>query len=270
MTFKNLILGKYLNRESFIHNLDPRTKFLSLFLILLTTTLVSNFYFIGGLFLFLGFTLLLTNISISYFLRQFLPFLWIIIITLFFHIIFTNGRILFQIYWLNFRVTYEGVYNGLFYSSRIILLLAFSNLFMLTTSITDITDGMEIMLKPLKKLKIPVDKLCLILNISLRFIPTIFEEVERIRKAQVARGAEIEKGFFKRMQNITSIVVPVFISSFRRAEELAITLASRGYPPESKRTYYRNIHFKIRDYSVLFFIIFITFAFLYFDNYLFG
>jgi len=270
MILKNIILGKYYNTDSFVHNLDPRTKFLSLIMVLLAVTMVSNFYFLGGLLLFLFFAILLSDISICYFLRQLIPFIWIILITFFLHIIFTDGRILLQIPGVNFRLTYEGLYNGIFYGFRIILLLAFSSLFMLTTSPVDITDGMEVLFKPLKKLKIPVDKFALIVSISLRFIPTIFEEAERIKKAQIARGAEIEKGIVKRIQNVTSIIIPVFVSVFRRADELAIALEARGYPPKCERTYYRSINFKISDFYILFFVFLLISTFLFFDKYIFG
>jgi len=196
-------------------------------------------------------------------------FLWIILITFFLHIIFTDGRILIQIPGIGFNITYEGFYNGTFYGFRILLLLAFSNLFMLTTSPIDITDGMELLFNPLKKLKIPIDKFALIISISLRFIPTIFEETERIKKAQVARGAGIEKSIIKRLKKITTIIIPVFISIFRRADELAVALETRWYPPIGKRTYYRDINLKTKDFLVLFAIFFISGGVLFLDKYLF-
>ena len=119
-------------------------------------------------------------------------------------------------------------------------------------------------------MKIPVDKFALIVSISLRFIPTIFEEAERIKKAQIARGAEIEKGIVKRIQNVTSIIIPVFVSIFRRADELAVALEARGYPPKCERTYYRSINFKISDFYVLSFVFLLTLSFLFFDKYIFG
>ena len=180
---------------------------------------------------------------------------------------FTEGRILVQIPGLNLLITYEGFHNGIFYSFRIILLLAFSNLFMLTTSPVEITDGVEVLFKPLKKIKIPVDKFALIISISLRFIPTIFEELERIRKAQIARGAEIEKSIVKRLKNVTSIIIPVFISIFRRADELAAALEARGYPPESERTHFRAINIKINDVIALLTISLLTGTFLFLDRY---
>lgn len=267
MILKNLILGKYYNGNSFVHNLDPRTKFISLLMILLAVTMVSNFYFLGGLLFLLFFIIFFSNIPVVYLLKQLIPFFWIILITLFLHIIFTDGRILLQIPGLNFQITYEGFYNGIFYSFRIILLLAFSNIFMLTTSPVDITDGMELLFKPLKKVKIPVDKFALIISISLRFIPTIFEETERIKKAQISRGAEIEKGIIKRLKNITSIIIPVFISIFRRADELAAALEVKGYPPKGERTYYRSINFKISDVFVLLTISIIAIGLLFFEHF---
>ena len=151
MKLNNIIVGKYYHKDSFIHTLDPRTKFLSLLVILPTIAVINNFFFLAGVTFILFFALISAKISFKYFLRQLIPFLWIIVITYVIHLLFTDGRILIQIPAVNITITYEGAYNGFFYSLRILLLLAYSNLFMLTTAPVDITDGAELLFKPLKR-----------------------------------------------------------------------------------------------------------------------
>ncbi|MFC1558147.1 energy-coupling factor transporter transmembrane component T family protein [candidate division KSB1 bacterium] len=270
MKLNNIIVGKYYHKDSFIHTLDPRTKFLSLLVILPTIAIINNFFFLAGVTFIIFFALISAKIQLKYFFRQLIPFLWIIVITYIIHLLFTDGRFLFQIPAVNITITYEGAYNGFFYSLRILLLLSYSSLFMLTTAPVDITDGAELLFKPLKKIHIPVDTLALMVSIALRFIPTIFEETERIRKAQIARGAEIEKGILKRIKSLSSLIIPVFVSVYRRADDLAVAMKARGYPPRKKKTYYRNLRLTIPDIGVIAFICLFNGTFLFLDLYIYG
>lgn len=230
-----------------------------------TIAITSNFSFFAGITVLLFYTVFLSKIPYRYLFKQLIPFLWIILITFVIHVLFTDGRILLQISGINILITYEGVYNGLLYSLRIFLLLAYSSLFMLTTAPVDITDGIERLFKPLKNINIPVDAFALIISIALRFIPTIFEETERIKKAQIARGADIEKGIKKRIKNISYIIIPVFVSVYRRADDLAIAMKARGYPPHDKKTYYTSLSMTARDIGIMICVILLSGTFLLFD-----
>lgn len=244
---QNLTLGQYCPRKSLIHRLDPRTKFLTLIPIVIAVTLGQNFLTHLSFLVFLMVVIRLSKIPFAHFFRQLRIFFWIIIFTFFLHSFFGEGNPIFQIPIVGFSVTEEGVSKGLFFGLRLLLLISFSILVMLTTPPTDMTDGLEKLLRPLRKTGLKPDRFALMLGITLRFIPVLFEESDRIRKAQAARGVHFEGKIVSRIRNLASLVIPMFISVFNRADALAFALEARGYPGSGSRTYYNDLKFKTSD-----------------------
>lgn len=255
--FNNLTLGQYYPCNSFIHRLDPRTKFLSLIPIILAATATRNIFILVGLFLFLAILVGLSKVPVAIFLRQIRLFIWIVGITFILHAFLTTGGTeLVKIPFAGLKITSYGLYSGLFFGLRLLLIISFSLVMMFTTAPTEMTDGIEKMLRPLKRIGWQTDKYALMLGITLRFIPILFEEGDRIRKAQISRGAHFEGSIYSRMHSLASIVIPLFISVFKRADVLALALEARGYPGRGNRTYYRDLRFKLAD-LVAFIIVFV-------------
>jgi len=162
----------------------------------------------------------------------------------------TEGRVLFQFWFL--KLTYEGLIRGLMMVSRLILLIIGSSLLTLTTSPILLTDGIESLLKPFKVIGVPAHELAMMMTIALRFIPTLVEETEKIMKAQMARGADFESGnIFQRAKSLIPILIPLFVSAFRRADELATAMEARGYRGGEGRTRFRVLRFTRRDAAAL-------------------
>ncbi|RKY86620.1 hypothetical protein DRQ09_05925 [candidate division KSB1 bacterium] len=246
---KGIVLGKYIQKDSTIHKIDPRTKLFILIPILSAITASNNILFISGYFLIFLIGFSISKIPFKYLFINIRPFLWILIITFFIHLFFSSGKIIFTLYFI--RITEEGIVKGGLNTFRIFLLLSFSILLMLTTSPLDLTDSFEKILNPLKKINIPVDRITIMMGISLRFIPTLFDEAERIKKAQMARGASFEGNIISRAKKTISIVFPLMVSVFRRADELALAMEAKGYPGVENRTSFRELKFKKLDYIIM-------------------
>jgi energy-coupling factor transport system permease protein len=193
----------------------------------------------------------LSKISIRFIMSGLKPVLWLVVFTLLLHLFLTKeGNLLFQWGWI--EVYEEGIKQGLFISLRFFLLILMTSLLTLTTTPIEITDGLEELLGPLKKVKFPVHELALMMSISLRFIPTLMQETDKIMKAQSARGVDFTGGPVKdRVKAIIPLLIPLFISSFKRAEELAIAMEARGYRGGEGRTKYRQLSWGARDTSML-------------------
>lgn len=247
---KNITIGQYIPGESIVHQLDPRTKILATFLFIALLFLVDTFtgYALGALLLFS--IVLLSRIPVKFVLRGIRPLVFIIVLTLCLHFFMTEGRVLFQFWFL--KLTYEGLIRGLMMVSRLILLIIGSSLLTLTTSPILLTDGIESLLKPFKVIGVPAHELAMMMTIALRFIPTLVEETEKIMKAQMARGADFESGnIFQRAKSLIPILIPLFVSAFRRADELATAMEARGYRGGEGRTRFRVLRFTRRDAAVL-------------------
>jgi len=247
---KNITIGQYIPGESIVHQLDPRTKILATFLFIALLFLVDTFtgYALGALLLFS--IVLLSRIPVKFVLRGIRPLAFIIVLTLCLHFFMTEGRVLFQFWFL--KLTYEGLIRGLMMVSRLILLIIGSSLLTLTTSPILLTDGIESLLKPFKVIGVPAHELAMMMTIALRFIPTLVEETEKIMKAQMARGADFESGnIFQRAKSLIPILIPLFVSAFRRADELATAMEARGYRGGEGRTRFRVLRFTRRDAAAL-------------------
>lgn len=249
-----MIIGKYVPGHSFIHRLDPRTKLLLMFIYVFIVFLANNGWTYGILTLFTCLLLFLSRIPFSFMIRGLKPVLWVIVFTFFLHVLLTKeGDIVFQ--WLGMEVYDKAIQQGAFISLRFLLLIVVTTLLTLTTTPIEVTDGMESLLAPLKKWNVPVHELALMMSISLRFIPTLMEETEKIMKAQTARGVDFSSGpLQERMKAMTALLVPLFISAFKRAEELAVAMEVRGYRGGQNRTKWRELTWGRIDTAFMIFI----------------
>jgi energy-coupling factor transport system permease protein len=258
-----MIFGRYVPSDSIVHRLDPRSKLLFVFFYIAVVFLANNVVTYGLLTFYTFLLLFLSNIPVKFILNGLKPILWLILFTFILHLFFTKqGEVVFQWGWLTFYE--EGIRQGIFISLRFLLLILVTSLLTLTTSPISITDGLESLLGYFKRWKFPVHELALMMSISLRFIPTLMQETEKIMKAQVARGADFTHGSIKdRLKAIVPLLIPLFVSSFKRAEELAVAMEARGYRGGEGRTKYRQLQWKWTDsvalitLAVLAFILFV-------------
>ncbi len=242
-------VGQYLPRASALHRLDPRTK------ILATTVLMMVLFFIkafSGFGLFaaavLG-LLILGEIPIGFALRGLRPVAYLLILTMVLNIFFAGGEASPELFRLGPLVATErGLWTALFLGARLILLVAVTSLLTFTTSPVELTDGLEWLLRPLRRVGVPGHELAMMTTIALRFIPTLLEETERIMKAQMARGAEFERGHvFHRARTLIAVLVPLMISAFRRSEELALAMEARCYGGGAHRTRMKELRWRSAD-----------------------
>lgn len=247
----SMIIGKYVPGSSLVHRLDPRTKLITIFLFVCIVFLANNVQTYALLGLFTVGVVSLTRVPFSFLMKGLKPIIWIVIFTFLLHILMTHeGPVIFQLG--VFKVYEGGLVQGIFISLRFVYLILMTTLLTLTTTPIEITDGMEQLLNPLKKIKLPVHELALMMSISLRFIPTLMEETDRIMKAQMARGVDFTSGPVKdRVKAIVPLLVPLFVSAFKRAEELAVAMEARGYQGGEGRTKYRKLVWTGKDTSVI-------------------
>lgn len=244
---EKMIFGRFIPGQSFIHRLDPRSKLTFVMLFVLAVFLANNAVTYGIL---LGFTLLVvlaSRIRLYFLLNGLKPILFLIIFTFLMHLFFTReGALLID--WKVFKIYEEGLRQGIFISLRFFVLVLITSILTLTTSPISITDGMEDLLNPLKRFKLPVHELALMMSIYLRFIPTLMDETDKILKAQLARGSDISSGTMKeRIRAVIPLLVPLFVSAFKRAEDLAVAMEVRGYRGGEGRTRYRQLKWDYRD-----------------------
>jgi energy-coupling factor transport system permease protein len=243
----DIMLGQYFPGASFIHLLDPRTKIISTILFISSIFLAETYQAYAILAIFIGIIIALAGIPLSMILRSLKPLWMIIVLTLLIHIFTTPGAILYKVG--PFAATQEGIRQGLFMTIRLIFLIIVSSLLTFTTSPIALTDGIERLLKPFKKIGLPAHELAMMMTIALRFIPTLLEETDRIMKAQMARGADFTSGnLLRRARNMIPLLVPLFISAFRRADELATAMEARCYRGGDHRTRMKQLQISSLDW----------------------
>lgn len=244
---KDITIGQYFPGNSFIHKLDARTKLIFTVVILVFMFICKNFYSLGLLCVFSVAVYLLSKISPKVVLKSLKPLIPIVLLTTFLQLYYVkDGNVIFQ--WKFLEITDNGVYMAIFIAIRIFALLVISSLLTYTTAPTDLTDGIEKLLSPLKVFKIEVHTFAMMMTIALRFIPTLIDEIDRIMSAQKARGADFESGnVVKRVKALFPIFIPLFISAFKRAIELADAMSCRCYTGGSGRTRLRQMKFTWRD-----------------------
>ncbi|MED1205630.1 energy-coupling factor transporter transmembrane component T family protein [Heyndrickxia acidicola] len=259
-----LIIGRYIPGDSMIHRLDPRAKLLFVFLYICIVFLADNAVTYGILIIFTLALILISGISFRFFFNGLKPILWLILFTLVLQLFLTRqGHVVFHYKFIS--IYDEGVRQGIFISIRFMLLIFLTSLLTLTTTPISLTDGLESLLNPFKKLRLPIHELALMMSISLRFIPTLMDETEKIMKAQMARGVDFSSGPIKeRVQAIIPLLIPLFVSSFKRAEELAIAMEARGYQGGEGRTKYRLLSWRFSDTFSLVILVILTVLLIFF------
>jgi len=248
---KNITLGQYFPGDTVVHRLDPRVK------MILTIVYIAALFTARGVFAYLFMAALLiccfamSKISFKTVMRGVRPILIIIAITAVLNIFFVPGEtVVFEVWVI--IVTREGLVAAAFMVSRLFMLITGTFLLTYTTSPISLTDGLELMLGPLKKIRVPVHELAMMMSIALRFIPTLIEETDKIMSAQKARGADFETGgIIKRARAVLPLIIPLFVSAFRRADELATAMESRCYHGGEGRTRMKTLKMASRDYLAL-------------------
>ena len=252
---KDITLGQYFPGNSVVHRLDPRTKILMVLLYIIALFTAKGFVTYGLLLIFLATAVRLSKEGAKAILRGMKPVLFILIFTAVLNLFYNiNGTILFQ--WGFLTISTGGIKTAFFMVLRIMMLISGTFLMTYTTSPILLTDGLENLLGPLKKLHVPVHEIAMMMSIALRFIPILVDETDKITKAQKARGADFESGkLIERIKNMVPLLVPLFISAFRRASDLAMAMESRCYQGGEGRTKMKPLHYTHVDrvgYAALF------------------
>ena len=243
---RDITLGQYYPGKSAIHRLDARTKIIATLLFIVELFVVNNFW--GFLIAAVGmFTVIgVSRVPLKFIFRGLTAVFLIILFTFVINLFMVDGRVLWH--WWIFTITYEGLKRAFFMSVRLVLLIIGSSIMTLCTKPIELTDGLEKLLKPLSKIGVPSQEIALMMTIALRFIPTLMEETDKIIKAQQARGADFESGnIIQRAKSLIPILIPLFISSFRIAQELALAMEARCYHGGDGRTRMNEIHFHRGD-----------------------
>ena len=262
--FKDITVGQYLPGNSVVHRMDPRSKIL-LTLFIIVFLFMTNSFVGYGLFALLIFgTVVVAKIPMNYILRGLKPLILILVLTFGLHLFMDPGDVLFHIGPIN--ATKQGLIYGLMMVFRLILLIVTTSIMTLTTSPIDLTDGLERLMRPFQAVGVPAHELAMMMTIALRFIPTLIEETDKIMKAQMARGADFESGnIIRRVKSMIPVLVPLFVSAFRRADELALAMEARCYRGGKGRTRMKELKFSSLDAvtsgAVLVYVVLVTVLF---------
>lgn len=249
---KDITIGQYIPGESFIHKMDPRFKIIISILFIVDLFLVNNFKGYLYIFIFILATILISKLSVKYIYNGLKPILILLLITAVLNIFMTSGKELIY-HWGIISIYKEGLIIAAFMIIRLVFLIMGTSILTLTTSPIELTDGIENLLNPFKRIGIPAHELAMMMTIALRFIPTLMDETDKIMKAQMARGADFESGnLISRAKSLVPILVPLFISSFRRADELAMAMESRCYKGGEGRTRMKQLKITNKDYIASF------------------
>ena len=246
---KDITLGQYFPGDTPVHRLDPRTKLILLVLYIVALFQAKTWGAYLLLILVTAVCMAVSHISPKNIFKGLKPMLFVIALTALLNLFYTEGTPVRE----GWIITWEGIDRAVKMMLRITLLITGTFLLTYTTSPMALTDGLELLLKPLKKLKVPVHEMTLMMSMALRFIPTLIEETDKIMSAQKARGADFETGnLIQRAKALLPILVPLFVSSFRRADELAVAMESRCYHGGEGRTRMNELHYATNDYVALF------------------
>lgn len=245
---KDITLGQYFPGDTVVHRLDPRTKILLVIVYIVALFCAKHIVTYGIMLAALIGVIAASRIRLQVILKSMKPLLFIIILTGILNLFYTQGEPLVK-FWI-FTVTKEGIQSAVFMVLRITMLISGTFMLTYTTSPIALTDGIEQLLKPLKRIKVPVHELAMMMCIALRFIPTLIEETDKIMSAQKARGADFETGsLLSRAKALIPILVPLFISAFRRADELAVAMECRCYHGGEGRTRMKQLKYAKRDFA---------------------
>ncbi|MBQ7454488.1 MAG: energy-coupling factor transporter transmembrane protein EcfT [Selenomonadaceae bacterium] len=253
---QDITLGQFFPGRSILHRLDPRTKIILLFA-LMVMIFAADSWATYALLSFVTVTLIfLSQVPPLTVIKSVKPLAWIILFTLLIHFVSHEGEVLAKFY--VFKVTREGIIYGAMITLRLILLIVLSSLLTFTTSPLKLTDATEKLLSPLSKIGVPAHELAMMMTIAIRFVPTLIEETDKIIKAQKSRGLDFESGgFVNRLRAMVPILVPLFLSSFRRADDLALAMEARCYRGGEGRTHMKELHLTRVDFFAVAFVVLI-------------
>lgn len=251
---RDITLGQYYAAESLIHRLDPRVKLISSIMFIVALFVVHDFVGFAICIVALSLIVRLSKVPLFFIFRGMKPLILILLFTFVLNIFMVDGEVLWR--WGFLKITDRGIYIAVFMALRLMLLIISSSILTLTTKPIDLTDGIEFLLSPLEKIKVPAHDIAMMMSIALRFIPTLLEETDKIIKAQQARGADFETGnFFRRAKALIPILVPLFISAFRIAQDLAMAMEARCYRGGKGRTRMNKLELCRNDFIAISLII---------------
>lgn len=243
---RDITLGQYYPEQSVVHRLDARTKILGTLLYIIEVFLVNSFAGFGLVILALGILIGISKVPVRFIFKGLKAVVFIILLTFVLNLFMFDGTVLWH--WKFLTITYEGLYRSCFMALRLILLIIGTSMLTLTTKPMELTDGLEKLLKLFNRFGLPSHEIALMMSIALRFIPTLLEETDKIMKAQQARGADFESGsLIQRVKNMIPILIPLFVGSFRIAQDLALAMEARCYHGGVGRTRMKEIVFSRRD-----------------------
>lgn len=243
---RDITLGQYYPEQSVVHRLDARTKIVGTLLYIIEIFLVNSFAGFGLVILALGVLIGISRVPVRFIFKGLKAVVFIILLTFVLNLFMFDGTVLWH--WKFLTITYEGLYRSCFMALRLILLIIGTSMLTLTTKPMELTDGLEKLLKPFNRFGLPSHEIALMMSIALRFIPTLLEETDKIMKAQQARGADFESGnLIQRVKNMIPILIPLFVGSFRIAQDLALAMEARCYHGGVGRTRMKEIVFSRRD-----------------------
>lgn len=243
---KDITIGQYFPGDTIIHRLDPRIKIIIIGLFIASLFFINSFIPYIFILIFILSVIKISKLPVKFIIKGLKPLIFIILITFTINIFMTKGEVLWEFGFLT--VTKEGLSQAVFMALRLIFLITGTSLLTLTTSPIALTDGIESLLNPFKKIGLPAHELAMMMTIALRFIPTLLEETDKIMKAQMARGADFESGnIIRRAKNLVPLLVPLFINAFRRADELATAMEARCYRGGENRTRLNELRLKRLD-----------------------
>ena len=254
----DITIGQYFPGNSLLHKIDARMKIVLLLLLMVSVFICNNYISLAAAAVLTLILVLISKIKLSVILKGIKSIFFVIILTSFLNIFYASGKPIAE-FWI-FKITKEGLNNALFMGTRIVLLVIIGLMLTYTTTPNSLTDAIESLLKPLKIFKADIHSLAMVMTIALRFIPILIEEVQKIMAAQKSRGADLQSGgIIKRAKAIVPILIPLFVSSFRRANELADAMECRCYRGSEGRTKMKVMHLQLRDYlSMIFVILYFT------------
>lgn len=243
---RDITIGQYYPSNSILHRLDPRVKLTGTFAFIISLFMFKTIY--GYLFvaLFLAIIIKLSKVPFGYIVKGLKAIVLLLLFTSVFNLFLTPGDKVFE--WYFIKITDKGIINAIFFGIRLILLILGTSLMTFTTTPNQLTDGLEKVMKPLNRIKVPVHEIAMMMSIALRFIPILLEETDKIMKAQMARGADFETGgIMKKAKSMIPILVPLFVSAFRRANDLAMAMEARCYRGGDGRTKMKPLRYQSRD-----------------------
>lgn len=255
---RDITLGQYYPVDSVIHRLDPRTKLFGTMIYIISLFFANNLWSYLAATFFLGILIRLSKVPFKFIVRGLKAVVFLLLISVSFNLFLTGGQPIFHFFFLT--VTMEGVKVACFMGLRLIYLVIGSSIMTLTTTPNELTDGLEKGLGFLNLIRVPVHEIAMMMSIALRFIPILIEETDKIMKAQMARGADFESGnLIQRAKNMIPLLVPLFVSAFRRATDLAMAMEARCYRGGEGRTKMKPLHYKKGDYfAYLLCIVYLT------------